>query len=65
MGGFASKIGLASGPMVGALILTADQYNTVINVAVLALILAAVVVSIPAKLLDNKQQAPEGTPIKN
>jgi predicted MFS family arabinose efflux permease len=56
MGGFASKMGLASGPMVGALILTAEQYHMVINVAVLGLIVASIVVVLPAKLLDRKQQ---------
>ncbi|MFT4655249.1 MAG: putative MFS family arabinose efflux permease [Patiriisocius sp.] len=52
MGGFASKVGLATGPMVGALILTGEQYDLVINVAVATLILCAVSVIKPAKLLD-------------
>jgi predicted MFS family arabinose efflux permease len=52
MGGFASKVGLATGPMVGALILTGEQYDLVINVAVVTLILCAVSVIKPAKLLD-------------
>jgi len=54
LGGFASKLGLASGPMVGALILTNDQYNTVINVAVFALTFSAICILKPAKLLDKK-----------
>ena len=54
LGGFASKLGLASGPMVGALILTNEQYNTVINVAVFGLILSAICIIKPATLLDNK-----------
>ena len=53
LGGFASKLGLASGPMVGALILTNEQYNTVINVAVFGLILSAICILKPAKLLDK------------
>lgn len=65
MGGFASKVGLASGPMVGALLLTAEQYNTVINVAVIALILASIVVIMPAKLLDKKQQVLEAASAEN
>jgi len=54
LGGFSSKLGLASGPMVGALILTNEQYNTVINVAVFGLILSAICILKPAKLLDKK-----------
>jgi len=54
LGGFASKLGLASGPMVGALILTNEQYNTVINVAVFGLILSAICIIKPATLLDKK-----------
>ena len=53
LGGFASKLGLASGPMVGALILTNEQYNTVINVAVFGLVLSAICILKPAKLLDK------------
>jgi len=52
MGGFASKVGLASGPMVGALILTGEQYDLVINVAVVTLIVCAICVIKPAKVLD-------------
>jgi predicted MFS family arabinose efflux permease len=57
MGGFASKMGLASGPMVGALLLTSDQYGSVINAAVFALVICSLVVLIPAKLLDSKRKA--------
>ncbi len=53
LGGFASKLGLASGPMVGALILTNEQYSTVINAAVFGLILSAIFILKPAKLLDK------------
>jgi predicted MFS family arabinose efflux permease len=52
LGGFASKVGLATGPMVGALILTGEQYDLVINVAVITLILCAISVMKPAKVLD-------------
>jgi predicted MFS family arabinose efflux permease len=54
LGGFASKLGLASGPMVGALLLTNDQYDIVINVAVIGLIISSVLIMKPAMLLDNK-----------
>jgi predicted MFS family arabinose efflux permease len=55
LGGFASKLGLASGPMVGALILTNEQYDIVINVAVFGLIISAIFIVKPAKLLDIKE----------
>ena len=53
LGGFASKLGLASGPMVGALLLTSDQYSSVINAGAVGLILCAIVVYFPAKTLDK------------
>ena len=55
LGGFASKLGLATGPMVGALLLGGDNYAMVINVAVLALIVCAVVIFMPARMLDTKK----------
>jgi len=54
MGGFASKMGLATGPMVGALLITGEQYQLLINAGVIGLILCAAVVFIPAQLLDAK-----------
>jgi len=54
LGGFASKMGLASGPMVGALMLSGEQYAGVINVAVVALLLCTIVIIRPARLLDAK-----------
>lgn len=53
LGGFASKMGLASGPMVAALMLTDDNYQRVIYFAAIALIVAAAVVYMPARLLDK------------
>jgi hypothetical protein len=41
--------------MVGALILTGEQYDLVINVAVITLILCAVSVIKPATYLDTKR----------
>jgi len=55
LGGFASKMGLATGPMVGALLLGGDNYAMVINVAALALIVCAAVTFMPARMLDTKQ----------
>ncbi len=53
-GGFASKMGLATGPMVGALLLGGDNYGIVIDVAAIALVGAAIVVFKPSRLLDKK-----------
>jgi len=53
LGGFASKMGLASGPMVAALILHGENYQQVINIAAIGLIICAIAVFRPAKLLDT------------
>lgn len=58
LGGFASKMGLASGPMVAALMLNSDvlsgeSYQQVINFAVVGLIFCAIVVFKPARELDS------------
>ncbi len=55
LGGFASKMGLATGPMVGALLLGEDNYDMVIDMAALALIVCAAVIFIPARMLDYKK----------
>ncbi|MCI2283981.1 MFS transporter [Colwellia sp. MSW7] len=49
LGGFASKMGLASGPMVAALMLHGENYQQVINFAVVGLVLCAIVVFKPEK----------------
>lgn len=54
MGGFPSKIGLVSGPLVAAFMLGEDNYTLLINIAVVALILCVVVVVAPALHLDRK-----------
>jgi hypothetical protein len=53
LGGFASKMGLASGPAVAALIVGESNYALVINVAAATLILCLVVVIMPARVLDT------------
>jgi predicted MFS family arabinose efflux permease len=53
LGGFASKMGLASGPMVAALFLTNDNYEFIINLAAFALVIATILAYFPAKLLDK------------
>ena len=53
MGGFASKMGLASGPVVTAAILGEDNYKAIILVAAVVMIITAVTVWIPARLQDR------------
>ena len=59
MGGFASKMGLASGPMVAALLFGSDvstgdvSYSLIINIASFALVVCALVIILPARLLDK------------
>ncbi|RPH92914.1 MAG: MFS transporter [Lysobacterales bacterium] len=49
LGGFASKMGLASGPAVAALLLGQDDYARVIGVAVVALIASLLAIVYPAR----------------
>ena len=53
LGGFCSKLGLASGPLVAGLLLNGAGYATLINVAVAALALSAVFAMVPASALDR------------
>jgi len=53
MGGFASKMGLASGPAVAALLLGEDNYPLIIAVAVAALIGSLLAIVIPARVQDR------------
>jgi len=53
MGGFVSKLGLATGPLVGGLLIVGNHYTLLINVSVAVLALSAVAALIPAALLDR------------
>jgi len=57
LGGFASKLGLASGPLAGGLLLGDDNYGLLINLAVIGLALSALASLIPARLKDRPEQA--------
>ncbi len=57
LGGFASKMGLASGPLAGGLLLGDDNYGLLINLAVIGLALSAVASLIPARLKDRPERA--------
>jgi hypothetical protein len=53
LGGFASKMGLSSGPMVAAFMLGENNYDQLIDIAAIGLIACAVMVIKPARLLDR------------
>lgn len=53
LGGFASKTGLASGPLVSALLLNSQGYATLINVAAMALLGCLLICLYPTQLLDK------------
>ena len=56
LGGFASKMGLASGPAAVAILLGEDNYSLVIGVAVAALILSLVAIVPPSMIQDRKKR---------
>jgi MFS family permease len=53
MGGFASKLGLATGPLVGALLLGSERYGLLIDVATVGIIACAMAALVPAARLDR------------
>ena len=53
MGGFASKMGLASGPVVTAMLLGEDNYVAIIIAATVVMVISAVTVWVPARLQDR------------
>lgn len=55
--GFASKMGLATGPMIGSFILTENQYALVVYVSLGLLLLATFAAAIPALQLDRSASA--------
>jgi DHA1 family inner membrane transport protein len=56
LGGFASKMGLASGPVVAAALLGENNYELVIMVATAVMIMTALTVWLPARLQDKNPQ---------
>ncbi|HZX29685.1 MAG TPA: hypothetical protein VFF16_21605, partial [Telluria sp.] len=58
--GFASKVGLASGPMLGSFLVGQDSYGRLILMAVLCLGLSTVAAGAPALWLDRRQWARAG-----
>lgn len=54
LGGFASKMGLASGPAVAAMLVGEANYGILIDVSVVALVACLIVMIIPAAALDRE-----------
>ena len=54
LGGFASKMGLASGPMFAALMVSNGDYRLLINVAAIMMVVAALVTLYPSLRLDRE-----------
>lgn len=54
LGGFASKMGLASGPLVAALFIGESNYGLLINMAAIALVGSLLIVILPSLALDKK-----------
>ncbi|HTP40727.1 MAG TPA: MFS transporter [Steroidobacteraceae bacterium] len=54
-GGFASKLGLATGPLAGALLLGNDRYERLVTIATLGIVACALVALPPAALLDRSE----------
>jgi predicted MFS family arabinose efflux permease len=64
LGGFASKMGLATGPMLAGTLLGDDNYGLLINLAVVGLAVATVACVIPARLKDRTQR-PSGDDLQS
>ena len=56
LGGFASKMGLASGPVITAWLLGKDNYELIIMVATVVMLISAITVWVPSRLQDQKSE---------
>lgn len=62
LSGFFSKMGLASGPMIAALVVGGSaHYEPILHLAIAALILCAATAILPARLLDRAAASRQGT----
>lgn len=55
LGGFVSKLGLASGPLAGAMLMDSQAYAMLINAAVVGLALSVPAMLIPSAILDRRR----------
>lgn len=60
LGGFASKMGLASGPLLAALVVGKSNYSLVINLGTALLLLCLVAALLPSRLLDRGRTSAAG-----
>jgi len=56
LGGFASKMGLATGPMLAALVVGKSNYDLVINLGAAILLLCLLATLVPSLLLDRERR---------
>ena len=57
MAGFASKMGLATGPLVGGMLIGAKDYASLINISAAILGLSMLALLWPASLLDRERRS--------
>ncbi len=62
LGGFASKMGLASGPFVAGLLTDQLGYASLINISAVILVVAAVLALVPMKLIDQQEAEATNSP---
>ena len=58
--GFSSKMGLATGPMIGSFVLSGGRYDILIMAALALLVLSALAASLPALRLDHSSTVEPG-----
>jgi MFS family permease len=57
-GGFASKMGLASGPLLGAVLLGEGNYDLLINISAVGIFMCMAAAFVPARMLDARRAMP-------
>jgi predicted MFS family arabinose efflux permease len=62
MAGFASKMGLASGPFIGGMLIGTHDYGPLINLSVLVLGVSTIAMLFPAALLDRARKQEASSP---
>lgn len=62
LGGFFSKMGLASGPAVAAILLDETHYGRLVDAAVIGLVLSTIAFLIPAVISDRARRAAKAAP---
>lgn len=53
LGGFASKLGLATGPLIGGMLAENGQFESMINISISGIVLCAVIAMVPARMVDQ------------